>query len=767
LLKNGGKRKESDAHWPADEAGARLDVLHVATETITLTRTFGMVPASREDIIAPAVLERVVVAVNAFVKAGASLDPALLEGTTLVAVKRFYAAARDVPGLDPVLKATRLRERAWRCASHVAYYALQEYQRRCTVIPAIVSAMQGVSLSTIREKPFPNKELLDAARDSLKDSGLPGGCSSTVYLSNMARHAKHLLEDAIRSASREAIARSINAIACEHGSIAEPVIASLTAGVDGVPADIARAVSARLTRRVKERARDQGAPAGKHRLDSLVDAILGEADIATWQQARRAWRDVAMEGMTTRARGLDVAALASDAVKYVLASMTVDDALAAMFSVRRLPRVNVTSQFVPDPARILRERAKVLARNQIGVVLWKMLAADVDTVLARIGKEPGRHVALPRCRKQSIPVAIDDSQVYRFDLRKDANDGHVVAATVLFSLEPGKVSMFSLRGLDRIDAMLSRGFAPARGTITRKTGGGLLLHLPFEKACTVKAVPGSTEEETTSRADNVVVAGTDLGLKHLAWLSIGECRRSSRDDGSWEPVDEARPEAARYCIDQPQLMGKRDAWLAGPARPPIPNLKRQLIATIGRARALQQQKDLLRQRFGKRYKHAWRYYVARREWQCCWRRVRHLHEEITRQVATRIVAACVHHGVVMLRFEDLSWSSHSAKRESGAWLASWQVHWFFSEVQERATRLARLAGIAVELVDARGTSKRCSACGAIGIRDGKTFTCTNEGCGMKVDSDLNGSRNVRIAPTSPRLYAKVEGARFRPFACRA
>ena len=59
-----------------DDTGARLDVLHVATETITLTRTFGMVPASREDIVAPAVLERVVVAANAFVKAGASLDPA-------------------------------------------------------------------------------------------------------------------------------------------------------------------------------------------------------------------------------------------------------------------------------------------------------------------------------------------------------------------------------------------------------------------------------------------------------------------------------------------------------------------------------------------------------------------------------------------------------------------------------------------------------------------------------------------------------------------
>ncbi len=139
--------------------------------------------------------------------------------------------------------------------------------------------------------------------------------------------------------------------------------------------------------------------------------------------------------------------------------------------------------------------------------------------------------------------------------------------------------------------------------------------------------------------------------------------------------------------------------------------------------------------------------------------------DLDRQVATRIVAACRHHGVEVLRFEDLSWSSHSAKRVSGAWLASWQVHWFFSQVQERATTLARLAGIAVELVGARGTSKRCSACGTTGIREGKTFSCTNKTCNKQMDSDLNGSRNVRIAPTSPRLHAKGEGARYRPLAC--
>ncbi len=757
-----------DAHRPAEDAGARLDVLHVATETITLTRTFGMVPESRDDIVAPAVLERVVVAANAFVKAGASLDPALLEGTTLVAVKRFYAAARNVPWLDPVLRATRLRERAWRCASHVAYYALQEYQRRCKVIPAIVSAMQGISLSTIREKTYPSKEFLDVARDALKDAGLPGGCSSVVYLSNMARHAKHLLEDAFRASCREAITRSIGMIVRDPGRIIEPVAASIAAGVERVPADITRAASRRLTQRVKERARGRGVPIGKHRLDVVIDSMLAGAGKATWQQVRRAWRDAAMEGMSKQLHGLDVPLLASKAVNAVLAAMTVDGALAAMFSSRGIPRVGTSGQAIPDPESVLYDRAMALARHQVGSALWAMLAADANTVLECIGKNLDSHVALPRCKKQTIPVAIDDGQVYRLDLRTAASNGRVAVATVRFSLEPGKISTFRLRGLDRIDFLLSRGFAPARGTISRKPGGGLMLHMPFEKACIIEAVPGDMKDGiVTGDSNSIVVAGVDLGLKHLAWLSIGECKRSPRGDGSLEPVGAKCAEVGRYYIDQPQLAGKKDAWLAGTAESGIVNVKRQLMATIRQARALQRQKDLLRQRFGTRSRHAMRYFVARREWQRCWRRVRHLHEEITRQVATRIVAACVHHGVGLLRFEDLSWSSHAPKRESGSWLASWQVHWFFSQVQERATRLARLAGIAVELVDARGTSKRCSACGAMGNRDGKTFTCTNERCKKMVDSDLNGARNVRIAPISPRLHARGGDARYRPLACQS
>ena len=200
---------------PCNDTGARLDVNHVVIETVTLTRTFGMVPASRADIIEPAMLERVVVAANTFIKAGASLDPALLEGTTLVAVKRFYAAAREVSWVDPALQLTRLRERAWRCASYIAFYSLQEHQRRCKIVPAVVKCMHGMSSVQLREQPFPSKEFLDEARDTLKDAGLPAGCLSTVYLSSMARHARRLLEASMRTTCRAAITRSIMDITCD------------------------------------------------------------------------------------------------------------------------------------------------------------------------------------------------------------------------------------------------------------------------------------------------------------------------------------------------------------------------------------------------------------------------------------------------------------------------------------------------------------------------------------------------------------------------
>lgn len=126
-----------------------------------------------------------------------------------------------------------------------------------------------------------------------------------------------------------------------------------------------------------------------------------------------------------------------------------------------------------------------------------------------------------------------------------------------------------------------------------------------------------------------------------------------------------------------------------------------------------------------------------------------LHTELARQLAIRILAVAQHHQVGRIRFEDLSWARHSAKVDIGYWLATWQVHWFYAQIQDRVADGAVRLGIQVEWVNPRETSKRCSRCGWLGQRHdyGKIFHCPH--CIFQLDSDLNAARNLHLVPSSP------------------
>jgi hypothetical protein len=247
-------------------------------------------------------------------------------------------------------------------------------------------------------------------------------------------------------------------------------------------------------------------------------------------------------------------------------------------------------------------------------------------------------------------------------------------------------------------------------------------------------------------------------------------------DGYLVRLSKKAPDIARHVIDQEQLLGSRTNWFPGAwlvngcddggevgvnkaskHDKQLPNWKGSLAKAFARSRYLHQQMARIVEQCGskKRAKKTVAYMKIRKEWKRCWKRIRHLHDELAKQVATRIVAACEHFGVDLLRFEDLSWSRHSSKRVAGYWLATWQVHWFHSRIQQHATLLARVAGIAVERVNAAGTSKRCSYCGKKGNRDGKTFACKE--CFRSVDSDLNAARNVAIAPRARHGKAFIPG----------
>ncbi|MFX1294142.1 MAG: hypothetical protein ACFFD2_04700 [Promethearchaeota archaeon] len=66
-----------------------------------------------------------------------------------------------------------------------------------------------------------------------------------------------------------------------------------------------------------------------------------------------------------------------------------------------------------------------------------------------------------------------------------------------------------------------------------------------------------------------------------------------------------------------------------------------------------------------------KYFRLRRELQRTWRKIHALHEELAKQIATRLVAVLQSQQVQVLRLEDLSWAKTARKQEVGYFLATW------------------------------------------------------------------------------------------------
>jgi len=331
---------------------------------------------------------------------------------------------------------------------------------------------------------------------------------------------------------------------------------------------------------------------------------------------------------------------------------------------------------------------------------------------------------------------------------------------------------YQLRTPDRFFTMQACQYHPQRPVLLKRAGGALVLALPFSR--TVCALPAA---EPPADAPAAIAVNVDLGLKTLATVSVTQGLRPltfpAGIDPSALPAAEflayfancsvERYELARYFLDQPQLAPRAGEWLEPPqptalglyriatgefrALPEPHNFKRQLTNLQWEARTLRSKLDRYRTAHPHAYRHHRLYATLRREWKRVWKKIRNIHLELARQVATRIVHIARYHGARTIRFEDLRWAQHTAQSEGGYWLATWQVHWFHGEIIHRVEALAARYGIRVDLVYAKGTSQRCSACGQLGVRHGKVFTCPH--CGRQLDSDLNAARNIAFAPLSP------------------
>jgi putative transposase len=80
--------------------------------------------------------------------------------------------------------------------------------------------------------------------------------------------------------------------------------------------------------------------------------------------------------------------------------------------------------------------------------------------------------------------------------------------------------------------------------------------------------------------------------------------------------------------------------------------------------------------------------------------------------------------------------------------------WSWNQLQDFVAYKAQTYGLRVIFVDPAYTSKTCSNCGEIGIRNKHRFICKN--CGIQRHSDLNASQNIRkIAESADSVTGTV------------
>jgi len=81
--------------------------------------------------------------------------------------------------------------------------------------------------------------------------------------------------------------------------------------------------------------------------------------------------------------------------------------------------------------------------------------------------------------------------------------------------------------------------------------------------------------------------------------------------------------------------------------------------------------------------------------------------------------------------------------------------WSFNQLRQFIQYKAERAGIPVFLIPPAYTSKTCSVCYHIGVRNGKHFKCNN--CGNEMDADHNGAVNIA---TWGRIVNRPENSTF-------
>ena len=697
---------------------------------------------------------------------------------------------------SPQFQSIELKERAKQCAFYDAYLVVREWVKRTENLKIIVGALidkfkhdDAFTSSFLRGKRFSSKELSEIRRALSQDCFKKRQSLSVFFLNNFILQLRNLflaqndfeikdlfsdisltnpLQVLVREAFKslklddsllEEVANSFSRtkkkkeIAVLPSQFAEYVLDGYFRKIQWLSGRKARQIISLRNKLKKENEKSNSNKIIKltdslRRLEDSLSTFIGDVEFSCENEFKKKRKLVLAglkRGILEKITNLDLPRLIPKAYQKELLDFQQNPnhyVLKRVFK-PNFPRIKIGAinfdsflQYFETKLQykvrdLLKER--FISEQFVSLTIKQFQAIQLD--MYDLIKKP---------EHKTLSISVVNRDVYK----EDFTTSHSKEQRDFYRIKLGLIShqfqTFKVRDRkERIKKLKESNFEPALPSITLKNRK-LLLNLPFNK------IKKDSSKPFQVNCNHDIEMGIDLGLKHFAVVCV------------WDKKQNV--ELARYFLGLRQLFNMKfnleDGKLYNQNRirkngkeKALSNIKLKLIRLREQIVFLQQKKNNYEQRLLERditnYRAKLKWNKTRRSLSLCWDRLNRLNVQIVNHLNNYVLKIASFWKVSAIKVEDLRWATHSKKQDTGKFMAFWQTHWFYSQVQNAVKLQCDLNSIRFQKVPARYTSRRCSRCGELGSRTGKRFSCSR--CGLKLDSDLNASRNVvKYRNSNPR-----------------
>jgi putative transposase len=127
--------------------------------------------------------------------------------------------------------------------------------------------------------------------------------------------------------------------------------------------------------------------------------------------------------------------------------------------------------------------------------------------------------------------------------------------------------------------------------------------------------------------------------------------------------------------------------------------------------------------------------------------------DINHKISRKIVDVA-HENECGIKLEELKGIRNNKKHSKSF---RYSLHsWSFYQLQIMIEYKAKLLGVPIAYIDPAYTSQKCSKCGHMGNRNGKTFECR---CGHVEHADVNAAFNIALSPNIVRFATESDVAK--------